>query len=118
MAQFGYRKSETSPDFEVKIKAKKVLSRSTYTKSGFFYFALVAYGYNFGGSRGPYESQVVLDIETTEGGRTYSSEIEGSAHLPLNLFRDDTDSEIERINRSLSISMNDAIAKYSKVAPK
>ena len=118
LSQFGYRISESNPDFEVTIKARKCISKSTYTKSGFFYFALVAYGYNFGGSRGPYESQVILDIETKRGGSSYNSEIEGSAALPFKLFRDDTDSEIERINRSLAISINEAVAKYAMVAPK
>ena len=118
MEQFGYRKSETNPDFEITISAKKVLARSTYTKNGFFYFALFAYGYSFDNSRGPYEAQVLFDIKTTEHGRSYNSEVEGGAILPLSLFRDDVDSEIERISRSLSISINEAVRQYSIVAPK
>ena len=118
LEQHGYRVTSEKPNFDLDIHVRRMTAKSTYEKSGFFYFALVVYGFGSGTSRGPYQSHLEIDVETHEDGRSYTSEVEGEASLPLKLFHDETDAEVDRISRALSLSLNDAIVHYAAVAPK
>jgi hypothetical protein len=118
LSQFGYKITDANPDIEISINARKINSAVDYTAKGYFFFALVAYGYSYGDENGPYFSHLIFEVTTKEGGREYKSEIEGSAMLPVGNFNRDIDTDIERINHVLELSLNSAVANYSRVAPK
>lgn len=120
LSQAGYLIANTpeKADLVLDLNLKRCKAYAQYRKSGYFYFLLLAYGFNVNDWEGPYEGDVNIEVTTTDGKRKFISEVTGNAMLSINDFNSDIDGELGKSMRALEYSFNEAVKEFIEIAPK
>jgi len=96
----------SNPDYKIELSIEEIKTEGPYVSSGFFYFALYAYGYSYSDRAGPALSNLKVSYNLKKGGQVVHSNTFSSEKITEQINKRYTNTNI--LQQDYAVSMVEA----------